>query len=101
MTARFAHRPADGTATSQPRPGQLTGPIAVSATPGDRACCCPARAVVRIVLPPGPARPHPTDLLLCAHHYRMSRHALAAAEAAICELPGIRRDTAARIDVDP
>jgi hypothetical protein len=31
----------------------------------------------------------------------MSRHALAAAEAAICELPGIRRDTAARIDVDP
>lgn len=73
----------------------------MSATPGDRACCCPARAVVRIVLPPGPARPHPTDLLLCAHHYRMSRHALAAAEAAICELPGIRRDTAARIDVDP
>lgn len=89
MTARSAPGPAGGTAATQQRPGEPAVPRAVSATPGNRACCCPAKAVVRIVMPPSPARPHPTDLLLCAHHYRVSRRALADAEAAICELPGI------------
>jgi hypothetical protein len=37
--------------------------------------------VVRVVMPPAPARPHPVDLLLCGHHYRVSRDALAAAGA--------------------
>jgi hypothetical protein len=46
---------------------------------GDRACCCPARPVVRVLIPPAPARPHSVDLLLCGHHYRASRAALAAA----------------------
>jgi hypothetical protein len=46
-----------------------------------RACCCPARAVVRVVMPPTAARRHETDLLLCSHHYRVSREALAAAHA--------------------
>jgi len=36
-----------------------------------RACCCPARAVVRIILPPSAGRPHETDLLLCGHHFRV------------------------------
>jgi hypothetical protein len=52
-----------------------------------RACCCPARAVVRVVLPPTADRPHETDLLLCGHHYRVSRQALAEAYATVREIP--------------
>ncbi len=50
---------------------------------GDRACCCPARPVVRVLIPPAPARPHSADLLLCGHHYRTSCAALATAGAVI------------------
>ena len=52
-----------------------------------RACCCPARPAVRVVMPPCPARPHTTELLLCGHHYRISRAALAAAKAIARDLP--------------
>ena len=52
---------------------------------GDRACCCPARPVVRVLIPPAPARPHSVDLLLCGHHYRTSRAALTAAGAVIID----------------
>jgi hypothetical protein len=70
-------------------PGNTAGPRPVSASPADRACCCPAESLVRVVLPSSPTRAQTTDLLLCARHYRISRHALIVAEAAICELPGI------------
>ena len=80
--------------TPRKLPGNTAGSPVVSASPAHRACCCPAEAVVRIVLPPSPTRPQTTDLLLCAHHYRMSHNALIAAEAAICELPGIPGDLA-------
>ncbi len=66
----------------------------------DRACCCTARAVVQVVMPPTPARPHRTELLLCGHHYRVSRQALAAAGAAVRELPGIPENTAAWINLE-
>jgi hypothetical protein len=52
---------------------------------GDRACCCPARPVVRVLIPPAPARPHSVDLLLCGHHCRASGAALAAAGAVIMD----------------
>jgi hypothetical protein len=38
-------------------------------------------------MPPIAARPHQTELLLCGHHYRVSRQALAAANATVTELP--------------
>jgi hypothetical protein len=44
--------------------------------------------VVRVVMPPTPARPHPVDLLLCGHHYRVSRAALAAAGAVVFDDTG-------------
>jgi hypothetical protein len=47
----------------------------------DRSCCCPARPVVKVLIPPGSARPHSVDLLLCGHQYLVSRAALAAANA--------------------
>lgn len=46
-----------------------------------------AKAVVRVVMPPSIGRPHETELLLCGHHYRVSRQALAAAHARVDELP--------------
>ena len=60
-----------------------------------RACCCVATAVVRVVLPPAPGRPHETDLLLCGHHYRASRAALSAAHARVYELTESSGDPAA------
>jgi len=53
------------------------------------ACCCPAKPVVRVIMPPTATRPHRTELLLCGHHYRVSRQGLAAANATVAELPGI------------
>jgi hypothetical protein len=52
------------------------------------ACCCPANPVVRVIMPATAARPHNTELLLCGHHYRVSRPALAAANASVTELRG-------------
>jgi hypothetical protein len=52
---------------------------------GVRACCCPARPVVRVLIPPISARPHSVALLLCGHHYRASCVALAAAGAVIID----------------
>jgi len=52
------------------------------------ACCCPANPVVRVIMPATAARPHRTELLLCGHHYRVSRQALAAANATVTELLG-------------
>jgi hypothetical protein len=66
--------------------------------PADRSCCCVATAVVRVVMPPTPARPHETELLLCGHHYRVSRQALAATHASVVELPGVPAATTAWID---
>jgi hypothetical protein len=57
-----------------------------------QACCCVARAVVRVVMPLTAYRPHETELLLCGHHYRVSRAALAAAHATVSELPGTADD---------
>ena len=53
-----------------------------------RACCCPARPAVVAMMPPAAGRPHPTELLLCGHHYRAGRHALAAAGAVIMSVDG-------------
>jgi hypothetical protein len=47
-----------------------------------RADCCVAPAAYRVLLPATRLRPRPTELLLCAHHYRSSREALTALRAA-------------------
>ena len=56
----------------------------------DRACCCTARPVVRVLMPPIPGRPYRVDLLLCGHHYRLSQWTLAAAGGVARILPGRR-----------
>jgi hypothetical protein len=61
------------------------------------ACCCPARPAVRVVMPPGPARRHTTELLLCGHHYRVSKTALTKVGAIVRELPDTPEDVASWI----
>ena len=39
-------------------------------------------------MPATAARPHPTELLLCGHHYRVSRQVLVAANATVTKLSG-------------
>jgi hypothetical protein len=94
MSARFLNPSArnDSAAT---RP--LDDVISPGHTSADQACCCSARAMVQVLMPPAPARPHRTELLLCGHHYRVSRQALAAAGATARELPWIPDSTAAWI----
>ena len=54
-----------------------------------RACCCPARPVVTVVMPPTASRPHPVDLLLCGHHFRVSQASLQAAGATVYDRSGV------------
>jgi len=51
-----------------------------------RACCCTARPVVRVIMPPTATRARPVDLWLCGHHYRTSLQALLAAGATVEDL---------------
>jgi len=87
MSLRFPHMHAGGNAPESggapPVPSLWSSPLCDE----DRACCCPARPVVRVIMPPIPGRPHAVDLLLCGHHYRISRHVLAAAGATVDDLP--------------
>ena len=48
-----------------------------------RACCCAARPVVKVIMPPTPDRPRPVDLWLCGHHYRASLVSLKLAGARV------------------
>lgn len=48
-----------------------------------RACCCPARPAVRVMMPPTADRGHPVDLWLCGHHYHASAAAVGAAGATV------------------
>jgi len=54
----------------------------------ERSCCCLSQPAVVAVLPPPAGRPHPTELLLCGHHYRRSRRALAAMDARVMDPNG-------------
>lgn len=97
MSPRFPSPPAAGQASASQRGPDdwgtwLSKEPAASTT---SACCCPARPAVRVIMPPRPSRPHATELLLCAHHYRVSRAALAAAKAVVRELPDTPEDIAA------
>ena len=83
MKGRFAYRDAAD-------PGELDDLLpSLPHIMADRACCCPARPVVTVIMPPAPGRPYPVDLLLCGHHFRVSRAALMAAGAAVYDDTGV------------
>ncbi|HUN34572.1 MAG TPA: hypothetical protein VMU95_21420 [Trebonia sp.] len=72
MTNRNVQVPADEAA-------QLPSELRMA----DRACCCSARPMVRVLMPPSAGRPHVSELLLCGHHFRASQNALRAAGAIV------------------
>lgn len=88
MKPRFPHR---GVGASAPESGSPPPDSILADSPAcreDRACCCPAQPVVRVTMPPAAGRLHSVDLLLCGHHYRISRRALDDAGALVLALPG-------------
>jgi hypothetical protein len=54
----------------------------------NRSCCCIARPSIVIVLQPTQDRPHPTEVLLCRHHFDHSRSTLLASRALAFSLDG-------------
>jgi hypothetical protein len=97
MNARF--QPPSVRKDARPDGRPLDDAIPAREAPADLACCCPAKAIVRVVMPATRARPHETDLLLCGHHYRASRAALAAAHAVVRALSGTSPDAVAWIGI--
>jgi|SRR5450755_2068346 hypothetical protein len=96
MPAKFVSSP-EASQSGPPSPGgseELTPRPAAASLDWDalrlagRSCCCLAGPAIVAVMPPAPGRPHETDLLLCMHHYRASRHALVAAGATVLDLGG-------------
>ena len=100
MDARFTHKSPIRDAPAAERIGNGgTRLSAESAALAGRACCCAAKAAVRVTMPPGLSRPHATELLLCGHHYRVSRQVLAVAGAVVREVPGTPADVSSWIGV--
>ncbi|HTX27897.1 MAG TPA: hypothetical protein VME19_12855 [Streptosporangiaceae bacterium] len=95
MNARF--QPPSARKDAHPAYRPLDDAIPAREAGAGLACCCSARATVRAIMPATRARPHETDLLLCGHHYRASRAALAAAHATVQAVPGTSPDVAAWI----
>ena len=81
---KFPHRKAKAAARADDNQAAWSGPPRLA----DRSCCCPARPVVKVLIPATSARPHSVDLLLCGHHYLASRAALAAANAVAIDETG-------------
>ena len=63
----------------------------------DKACCCPSRPIVRVLMPAVPGRPYRVDLLLCGHHFRLSQWTLASVGAEARVLPGRRTAEASEL----
>ena len=97
MNERYLHPSARKNHVAAQRAYGTPQPAGAPDAPASRACCCPAQAAVRVVMPPAPGRPGEADLLLCGHHYRVSRHALASAGATVRELSGTPDDVTAWI----
>ncbi|HEY1321455.1 MAG TPA: hypothetical protein VGF32_14460 [Streptosporangiaceae bacterium] len=84
----FGHR-SPVTAADKAKLTEELAEIGMAIGIAERACCCPARPVVRAVMPVTASRPDPVDLLLCGHHYRASDAALLAAGAAVYDEKGM------------
>ncbi|MGO9783456.1 MAG: hypothetical protein ACLPQY_27395 [Streptosporangiaceae bacterium] len=102
MKPNFARKGAPGTGSE---PAAVGAREAIEAAdprrPEYRACCCPGRPIIRVVVPASGSRPAPADLLLCGHHYRVSQAALGVAGATVEELPGRAADVAAALFREP
>jgi hypothetical protein len=98
MNAKFSPSPATENDLAVPL-GPDDAIVPGSSRVPDRACCCASKAAVQVIMLPSAARPHTTDLLLCGHHYLVSRRALAATDATIGQLPDVPSDVADWLDL--
>lgn len=57
--------------------------------------------MVRVIMPASATRPHPVELLLCGHHYRVSQASIEAARVTIEALPGRSADAADALLINP
>jgi hypothetical protein len=94
MTAKFVQPSTGRRDISPPEPHDSAESASYlinwhAARRADHACCCIARPAVVVLMPPTAGRPHETDLLLCGHHYRISKQALAAVGATVLDLNGV------------
>lgn len=92
MSKRFSHHhpsgPDEPTAPGASSSPKAQDPPSMRDSRADipgRACCCPAKPLVRAVMPASDAHPA-VDLWLCGHHWRASRAALAQAGAAVYDV---------------
>jgi hypothetical protein len=99
--SRYQHPSYAGGLTPVPEQLPLATPITASTADAgrtalaraDRACCCPAQPAVIVVMPPAPGERPRSELLLCMHHYRISRRKLAASGATVLDRNGgVRTD---------
>jgi hypothetical protein len=84
----FRHR-GPVTAADKARLAEELAETGMAISIAERACCCPARPVVRVVMPVTASRPEPVDLLLCGHHYRVGQTALLAGGVAVYDARGV------------
>ena len=96
MNARFQPSVSSNRLACRPLDDAIPSRVALA----DHADCCLARPTVRVTMPPTQARPRPADLMLCGHHFRVSRAALAAVHAEVRALPGTSDDIVAWIGAD-
>ncbi len=80
--AEHGHPAGTGRATA-PSPASGTTSLTARLAAADRACCCLARPVVLVLLPPTARHAHAVDLLLCGHHYHVCKDALETAGALV------------------
>ena len=85
MKSWFAHHGRADPASLDDSPPGRARPLSYT----DRACCCPARPVVTVVIPAAHGRPRPVDLLLCGHHYWVSRTTLHTVGADVYDKTGV------------
>jgi hypothetical protein len=89
MHPRFLHPSAAerghpaGTGATECSPASDTPSLTARLAAADRACCCLAKPVVLVLLPPTARHDHAVDLLLCGHHYHVCKDALDTAGALV------------------
>ena len=75
------------TPQAEPREPWVPPLFSTPLVPGERACCCPARAVYTALLPATPEQA-PLTILLCSHHARTHAAALSRSEIALYDARG-------------
>ncbi len=93
FSALARHATSSGAARNQPPAPADPEKWIKTLSAAERACCCSARPTTVAVLPARASRAAPVDLLLCNHHYRAAKAALAVAGAEIHVAPLVIQQT--------